>query len=68
MINATSNTTASAPATTDAPAVIVEDLNATIRAAEALRSETIYQAFSAAKSYLKQAPSRLFSVGNHRHA
>jgi hypothetical protein len=68
MINATSNTTASAPATTDAPAVIVEDLNAIIRAAEALRSETIYQAFNAAISYLKQAPSRLFSAGDHRHA
>lgn len=68
MINAASNTTASAPATTDAPEVIVEDLNTTIRAAEALRSEIIHQAFSAAKSYLKQAPSRLFSVENHRHA
>lgn len=50
------------------PGFSPEELRAAIRAGEELRSETIYQAFSAAFSYLKQVPSRLHLTGTQRHA
>ena len=67
MIEAQNNTTPF-DETTKNREFAAEELHAVIRTAEQLRSEMIYQALSAAFRYLKQAPSRLFSVGAHRHA
>lgn len=54
--------------TTENRELTAAELNAIVCAAEQLRSEMIYQALSAAFRFLKQAPSRLFSVGTHRTA
>lgn len=62
------NNTAQFDVTTLNRELSAAELHTILRDAEKLRSEMIYQALSAAFRFVKQAPSRLFSIGAHRHA
>lgn len=68
MIESQNTTTAQFDVTTENRELTGAELHATIRDAEKLRSEMMYQGLSAAFRYVKQAPARLFSTGTHRHA
>lgn len=61
-------TTDRADETTYSAGISQDEIQAAIHAGERLRSETIHRAFVTAFRFLKQAPSRLFSAGTHRHA
>ncbi|MBT5572242.1 MAG: hypothetical protein HOJ90_13570 [Alphaproteobacteria bacterium] len=68
MKTANQDTATQVTANLDTRVLTSSELNATIHAAEQLRSETIYQAIASTFRFLRQGTARLFAVEYQRPA